>query len=63
MWEELNNVFTHKQLFEMIIIAFLEYCLARYGITMGIFDESLFWPKEYTPSAKYQAVITGRHKE
>ncbi len=63
LWQELNEVFTHKQLFEMINIAFLEYCLARYGITMGVFDESVFWPQEYTPSENYQSVITGRHRD
>jgi glutaredoxin len=59
-WKELNQTFTQKQLFEMVIIAFLEYCLARYGNTLASFDESIDWPHEHTPSEKYRSVITGK---
>ena len=58
MWEDLTKVFSQKQLFEIIIMAFIETIYSRYGATMAVFDDSIDWPREYTPSRKYQNVIT-----
>ena len=57
-WERLNQLYTSEQIFEMIMIALVESCLARYGVVLAEFDESTKWPREYTWSDKYREVWT-----
>lgn len=57
LWNGLNDCFSQKQIYEMIIIALLDSCFSRYGVAMAMFEDSFDWPEEYTPSAKYREVM------
>lgn len=57
-WKKVTEHYTFEQIYEMIMIAWIESGFSRYGSIMAQFDESIDWPRDYMPSEHYGEVVT-----